>query len=120
MVFQSYALYPHKTVRGNLAFYRLMGSVWDLGDALKEQGYELEGPDAASEGREALKETGYELQPDSSMEDSRAALRDFQRDDHGGGRWDGGRRHRRAPVDTGIYFCPHWANRRCWRSNRGN
>jgi len=48
----------------------------DPRDALKEQGYELEGPDAASEGREALKETGYELHPDSSMEDSRAALRD--------------------------------------------
>lgn len=49
----------------------------------------------------------------------RAALRDFQRDDFGGGRWDGGRRHRRAPVDTGIYFCPHWANQgRGWSVGR--
>lgn len=40
----------------------------------------------------------------------RAALRDLARDDHGGGRRDREGRHGRAPVNPGIYFCPHWAN----------
>ena len=40
----------------------------------------------------------------------RAALRDLSRDDYGRGRRDGGDRHGRAPLNTGIYFCPHWAN----------
>ncbi len=40
----------------------------------------------------------------------RAALRDFQRDDGGRGGRDDGRRRGRLQMDTGIYFCPHWAN----------
>lgn len=41
----------------------------------------------------------------------RAALRDLNDDRYGGRGYDDRGRYSRAPIrDSGIYFCPHWAN----------